>query len=252
VRTVALFVIILATAGIASAGIATIPRGLEDARAARSLLGGETWAEIVRIDNGGDRPAWRSSLYPKKVYALVFELSGILWFYTDTDGTQSLSRTRGTLERDKADPGPLFRGIDPGFASWSLVDDPRGTLGPPHLRPLNGCFVESVGALFRIMAVGGRADSPRLLSYYVDTPIGRLGHTVLLFETQRGLSVVDAESSDRPVSLPAYLGTDPRTLSAFLRGGPVSDARTLAIQERRKLPAAGQLAAMPASVAPAG
>lgn len=216
------------------------------------MLGADVWARLVRIDNGGSRPGWRRSRYPRIVYALVFELSGILWFYTDTDGTQSLSVTGGTLERDKAEPGPLFRAIDPGFATWSWVGDPPG----PWLRtprwPPNACFEESVAALFRRVASGGETRAPRLLFYYVDTPGGRLGHTVLLYGTRSGLAVIDAEASERPVDVPSYLGSDPRAVSGFLRGGPVAAARTLTVACPARLSPAGRWAALASSPAPAG
>jgi hypothetical protein len=250
-RTLSCLVILLAGCGMAAAGT-TPAAGLPDAAAARALLGGDIWARLVRIDNARPRGLLSRSPYPKTVYALVFELSGILWFYTDSDGTQSLSLTRGTLGRDKADPGPLFRALDPGFTAWSWVEEPAVPRAGAFPRPPNACFVESVAALLRRLAVGGEAASPRLLSYYVDTPGGRLGHTVLIFGTAAGLSAIDAEASDKPVSLPAELGTDPRILSAYLRGAPVAAARTIPIPCGRRASVPGQWAALPSQPAPAG
>lgn len=251
-RTLILIALLLATAADAPAAVSGAPRGFQDALAARSMLGGDIWARLVRIDNSGARPRWRRSVYPNVVYALVFELSGILWFYNDGDGTQSLSVTLGTLERDKADPGPLFRAIDPGFVSWSWVDEPAGAWGPGARTPPNACFVESIAALLRRVARGGEAGSPELLSYYVDTPGGRLGHTVLVFSTRGGLAAVDPGSSERLVSLPATLGNDPRSLSAYLWGKPVPAARTLPIRFTGKAPAPGRWAALASRAAPAG
>lgn len=248
-RSLCCLILSLAAAGAASAATGA-PSGLDDALAARAMLGGERWARLVRIDNSPPRSLWRRSRYPKTVYALVFELSGILWFYTDADGTQSLSLTRGTVARDEADPGPLFRSIDPGFAAWSWTEPPPGPRLPAPARLRNGCFIESVAALARRVGGGEEAGSPRLLSYYVDTPQGRLGHTVLLFDTAAGLSCVDAEDSDRVVLLPSELGTDPRALSGYLRGAPVAAARTLPIVCARKSPA--EWAALPPVQVPAG
>jgi hypothetical protein len=246
-RTLACVVLLLVLAAAAPAGV--IPAvGLADAVAVRAMLGGDTWSRLVRIDNTGPRPTLKRSVYPRTVYAVVFELSGVLWFYTDADGTQSLSLTRGTVERDEADPGPLLHAIDPGFAGWSWVDVPAGPTA--SRRPPNACFVESVAALYRRMSAGGVADSPRLLSYYVDTPGGRLGHTVLIFDTARGLSAVDSDESDRPVSVPFDLASDPRAMSAYLRGGPVSAARTFPIVVPRK--AEGRWAALPPAPSPEG
>jgi hypothetical protein len=252
VRNTILLVILLAAALSARGEVAGKPAALRDALAARSMLGDGIWARIVRIDNRGPRPRWRRSSYPQTVYALVFEMSGILWFYTDTDGTQSLSLTLGTLERDKADPGPLLRGIDPGFVSWEWVGEPAGPWVPVPSRPPNACFVESIAALLRRVAFGGEAGSPQLLSYYVDTPGGRLGHTVLIFTTRGGLEAVDAELSEAPVSIPETLGTDPRAVSAFLWGKRVAAARTLPISVPCTAPRPGRWAAMAPQPAPAG
>jgi hypothetical protein len=248
-RTLSRLVLLLASACLARAGTAS-PDGLSDALAARSMLGADTWARVVRIDSSRPHDILRRGPYPRTVYALVFELSGILWFYTDVDGTQSLSLTLNTVDRDRADPGPLFRAIDPGFTRWTWVDAPRLPGGPPIRRPRNACFVESVAELNRRIASGGEAASPMLLSYYVDTPGGRLGHTVLLFRTSAGLTAIDADDSDRAIPIPGDLGADARALSAYLRGGPVAAARTIPIAGPRKPPA--EWASLPAVPAHAG
>ncbi len=206
------------------------PRDLEDALAARSMLSADTWARIVRLDNSHPRGAWRER-YPKTVYALVFEVSGILWLYTDTEGTQSLSRNLGTVARDEADPGPLFLAIDPGISNWKWVDAAPERPGRKEVEPPNACFIESVRALDRRLAAGFRTESPRLLFYYVDTRIGRLGHTVLLFGTGKGLSVINFQESEMPVPVPAYAANDPRSIAEFVRRAPVSAARTLPISQ---------------------
>jgi hypothetical protein len=250
-RILACLVLLLAGAGVAPAAVTSAPGGLQDALAARALLGDRVWARPLRIDNNGRKGALRRSEYPRTVYALAFELSGILWFYTDTNGTQSLSLTLGTLERDKADPGPLIRAIDPGFASWSWMDDPPGAWGATTRDPPNACFVKSIAALFRRMDAGSEAESPQLLSYYAAVPKVR-GHTVLLFRTRDGLSAIDADASEKPISLPAFLGSNLRSIAAFLRGGPVAATSTLPIRYQGKLPAPSQFAAVPSRPTPAG
>ena len=55
---------------------------LDHAQRARAMLGAGIWSRVIRIENVS-----AGSRYPATVYALVFELSGILWFYTDIDGT---------------------------------------------------------------------------------------------------------------------------------------------------------------------
>jgi hypothetical protein len=247
-RSLCLCLLLLAAAA-PEPGAAEPAGSLDDALAARAMLGADTWARVVRIENSRPAGVFRRGSYPRVVYAVVFELSGILWFYTDVDGTQSLSLTRGTVARDESDPGPLFRAIDPGFTAWSWVGVPPDTRSRVRLRPRNACFEESVGALRRRLAGGGRADSPSLLSYYVDTPVGRLGHTVLVFGTASGLLAVDADESDRPIPLPPEVGADPLAISAYLRGGPVSAARTIPIAPAGR---ADRWAAIPARPGPAG
>jgi hypothetical protein len=250
-RSLCLLAILLAAPASASAG-AGEAAGLADAAAARALLGDGTWSRLVRIENANPRGILSRSPYPRTVYALVFELSGILWFYTDADGTQSLSLTRNTAARDEAEPGPLFRAIDAGFTSWAWVDAAAAPRGPAARRPPNACFVESVSALLQRLAVGGEAASPRLLSYYVDTQFGRLGHTVLVFGTASGLAAIDPEASGLPERLPAELGTDPRAISAYIRGGPVAAARTIPLGCARKPASPGQWAALAPKPAPEG
>ena len=97
---------------------------LGEARHAQSLLGPGVWSQVIEVENrtSGGR-------YPAQVYALVFEFEHILWFYTDADGTQSLSQYVGRTAQDKADLGPLLKGVDPGFVGWKAV--PEGPAGAP-------------------------------------------------------------------------------------------------------------------------
>ncbi len=82
---------------------------------------------------------------------------------------------------------------------------------------------------------------PRLLCYYVDTPRGRQGHTVLLFG-QKGDWPRWTPSSPiaRSLSPQAWEAT-PGGLSAYLRGGPVAAARTLPIECAPKSPPSGPM-----------
>jgi hypothetical protein len=232
-RALAHALLFFAVAQTLPAAVLPATDGLGDAIGARSMLGASTWARLVRIENSNPRGPWRRGAYPRVVHAVVFELSGILWFYTSTDGTQSLSLTRGTLERDKANPGALFRAIDRGFTSWTWVEEPAGAWNVASRTPPNACFIESVALLYRRLAGGEEASSPELLSYYVDTPGGRLGHTVLVFGTAGGLAALDPESPEKEISFPSYVGKEPMALSAFMRGGRISSARTLALRCER-------------------
>jgi hypothetical protein len=232
--------------------VASASDGLSSALAARSLLGAKVWARPVRIGNTESTREFARSPYPREVYGLVFELSGILWFYCDSNGTQSLSRRTGSLAADKADPGPLFLAIDRGFTRWSWVNDQGDPARPSLGVPPNACFIESVAALFRRVAAGGQADAPRLLSYYVDTPSGWRGHTVLVFGDRAGLAALDPEFSGRPVRLPSILGQDPKAWSAYLRGGPIVSARTLAVESPTVSESSDQWASLPRKPVPAG
>jgi len=223
-----LFSLLLTLAVARGAAVPSVPPALADAASAQALLGDAVWSRLVRIENSGRHPWWRSSPYPATVYALVFELSGILWFYTDADGTQSLSVTTGTAAQDERDPGPLFRQIDPGFGQWSWIEAPEGS---PAGTPANGCFVESVAILLQRKSAGEETLFPRLLSYYVDTVRGRLGHTILVFGTSLGLAAIDPSLPEVLRYVPADFTPDPRALSEFLRGAEVAQARFLPLPD---------------------
>ena len=196
---------------------------LADAHRAQALLGPDLWSRVIRIENDA-----RNSRYSRVVHALVFELDGVLWFYTDADGTQSFSRLRGRLDEDKAGFGPLLRDIEPGFARWSEI--------PAQLPPVaatgklrNGCFVESVAALRERLARGGSAVHPQLLAYYVNTSGGTLGHTVLVSETGDRIEVFDPERRGEARFFPPRLLTDPLALARTLAGDRVAKARLVPI-----------------------
>ncbi len=243
--------LVLAAAPAAPAGVRPGPDGLADALAARALLGPDHWARVVRIDNGGPRGPGPRSVYPNTVYALVFELSGLLWFYCDEDGTQSLSLRRGALEADEADPGPLFRAISPRFRAWSWVElPPRWPV--PSRSPPNACFIDCVAALRQRRLAGAAAEAPRLLFYYIDTPVGRIGHTVLLFGAGGAQEALDPVRSPSPVALPDPLVGDPRSISRYLRGGEVASARVLRIEAPARPGGGARWAVLPAGRSPAG
>jgi hypothetical protein len=251
-RAAATLLILLASVAAAPRALARRDDGLADARGARAMLGPESsWARVVRVDNSHPRGAWRSAAYPRTVYGLVFELSGILWLYTDGEGTQSLSQTLGTVARDEADPGPLLRAIEPGIGGWAWVPDTELPRVRPAPNPPKACVEESLLALERRVAVGGEALAPRLLFYYVSTPFGRLGHTVLIFRTARGLSAIDPQLSPRPVGVPPDIADNLLSVSEFLRGAPVASARTLPLAPPPG-PAPGSWATLPAHGSPAG
>ena len=207
---------------------------LAHARRAQALLGAETWSRVIRVENTATH-----SRYPATVFALVFEEAGLLWFYTDADGTQSLSLHPGRLAEEKADLAPLLLEIDPGFATYELLtsDGERtsrsvfehGPGGPYSVsdRALpNGCFVESLAALRDRVERGEQIARARLLNCYVDTPAGRRGHTVLTYETPRGLFLLDPGRSPEPRQVPRAWADDAMALAgAALQGVRVAQAR---------------------------
>ena len=182
----------------------------------------------------------------------MFELSGILWFYCDSDGTQSLSVRTGSLERDKADPGPLLKAVSSGFTSWSWVDAPAGTERPMLQFPPNACLIECLALLRGRLASGDEAGSPRLLLFYVRTPFGILGHATLVFGLKGGLAAIEPDQPDRILGIPTRAGTDARSISEYIRGGGVSSARVLPLDAFGKDEAPARLAALPSAGARAG
>ena len=191
---------------------------LEQADRAQRLLGRETWSRIIAIEHDSPRSA-----YPRAFHALVFELSGILWFYTPLDGTQSFSLHVGDLEGEKADFTPLVRAIEPGFVRWHTVDEAAVTAGP-GVTLSNGCFIDSIVALRERLARGEVLTMPRLVSYYVDTPSGLRGHTVLAFEQAGQVVVYDAARPKRVVMLPAQRA-EVGALARAAHGARVGSAR---------------------------
>lgn len=168
---------------------------LPAARRAQAMLGAETWSEVVKIEN-----TLPGAVYSKTVYALIFELEGILWFYTAAEGTQSLSLYRHRTAQDKGELAMLLREIDRGFARYETISRneeaagfPGG--GAPEVLP-NGCFIESV-VLARSLAVRRGITDARLLMYYSPSRVS--GHCVLAFQSAEGIFVVDPTGGPKPV-----------------------------------------------------
>lgn len=199
---------------------------LTHARRAQALLGADVWSQVITVENKGS-----TARYPRRVHALVFELVGILWFYTDTEGTQSFSTYRGRLDADKADFTPLLREIHRGFAGWKVV--------PADLSPrvndadtlLNGCFIQSVVNLRQRLMVGDDVRNPQLFSYYAVLGKGLSGHTVLTYETAAGVQVIDPVDPARPMSYPRDIASNALALGKALVGRTVERAVWLPISE---------------------
>jgi len=94
----------------------------ETAFQARAMLGPEIWSRVLRVEN--TRAGGRSR-YPAEFHALVVAFQGILWLYTEFDGTQNLSLYAGRLEQDIADLGSLLRAVEPGLTRFEDVTEQR-------------------------------------------------------------------------------------------------------------------------------
>lgn len=206
---------------------------LAHARLAQDRLGPDIWSRIIRIENEA-----RITEYPRVVFAVVFELAGILWFYTDTDGTQSFSLHQNRVAEEKADFGPLLRDIEPGFARWRFVAPDEPPVAVDRLAPLpNDCFIASVGALRALQAAGAPVAQPRLLSFYKVLPEGRVGHTVLTYTQAGGVVVLDPTDGRGPREFSVRLSADALGLARALEGGRVTKARWLPIELSESSPA---------------
>lgn len=217
---------------------------LDHVRRARALLGAETWARMVRVENAGP-----SRLYPETVYALVFELGGLLWFYTDTDGTQSFSLHRDNLAAEKADFAPLLRDIDPGFVTHTLLEEDAAERGPAGEGPLpNGCLIESYAALRERARRGEIILGSRLLSYHVEGR--RVGHTVLVYDTPGGPRVIDPATPDKTRRVKRRMAGDALEIARWLQPeAAVARARWVPVRSTLEAPL---LAAIGRTPPPAG
>ena len=195
---------------------------LAHARQAQAMLGPDVWSQVIRIENATPR-----GTYPQTLHALVFELAGVLWFYTDTDGTQSFSLQRDRLAEEKADFGPLLRDIDRGFTRWTVVSEADRANAAPRGPLPNSCFIRSVAAS---RALGDGVEHPRLLSYYVRNGSMLRGHTVLTYEARGRLQVFDPDWPHRAKKYPESLGRDALALAREVRGRDVVRAQLLPLE----------------------
>jgi hypothetical protein len=213
-------------------------QSLEHARRAQLVLGDDVWSQVIRIEN-----ETRGGRYSRIVYALVFELQGLLWFYTDADGTQSFSLHHDNLAAEKNDFGPLLRDIERGFTRWTVVS-PTQLMGiTPSLSLRNGCFIESVALWRERIRRGEVVEAPRLLSYYFDPNLRRVGHTVFAFRDGDKVKLIDPLRPAAVVSLPAKLAADPLTLAREHGGNVVRKARFLSLESGKSSPATPPTAA---------
>jgi hypothetical protein len=205
-------------------------RLLDQVRAAQATLGTEVWSRVIRVENEA-----RSSRYPRTLHALVFEFGGILWFYTPAEGTQSFSLHRDRLDEEKSDFGPLLKDIEPGFVRWTRMADARRARPRRPGELPNGCFIDSIAALNERRRRGEYVGEPRLLSYYIATPEGLQGHTVLALINAGGVDVIDAAESAKPRRFAGAAPDDAAALAAALAGEAIVKARWIPAAETRAM-----------------
>jgi hypothetical protein len=222
-RLLALAALFLAVSAFAS------DETLLHARRAQALLGSEVWSRVIRIEN--DKP---SAKHPRIVHGLIFELADILWFFNSAEGTQSFSLHRNRLAEEKANFAPLLRDVYPGFNRWTVLDDTAEVPGSGDKLP-NGCFIHSVVALRDRLLAGGEAVRPHLLSYYIDTRAGLNGHTVLAYEANGRVEVIDATRTNGRFNFPATLARDALKLARAIEGTRVAAARFFALESTATL-----------------
>ena len=181
------------------------------ARQASAMLGPTLWKRVIHIHNSATE-----SRYPPSLGAVVFEMGGILWFYTATDGTQSLSLRLGHAKEDEQDFGPLLVLIDSGFSRWEFDSESTG-LDEKGPVPPNACFIQSIALLRHSLSVGISAEHAKLLSYYVTLPTGLKGHTVLYLETKKGRTIIDPLMQRRPLLVLSANPGDPKCVASCIR-----------------------------------
>ena len=199
---------------------------LENVQRARTLLGPDVWSRVVRVENVA-----RSSIYARTVHALIFETSGILWFYTDVNGTQSLSLHRHNLAAEKADLLPLLQKIEPGFVRFEIVDsDAAKRIEKPASIP-NGCMIESLAAARKLVDEGVEVKRAALLSFYFNVNQTIHGHTLLGYESDDGAFLLDPADPDRRIYVGDRLPDEPMVLASKVDrpGVSIFKARTLSI-----------------------
>lgn len=162
---------------------------------ARAMLGPGVWSQAIVIHN-----PQRAGNLSARVQAAVFSFRGVLWLYIPSQGTQSLSHRRGRLEFDRANLLPLLREIQPGFTGYDVLSAKEvvPAEGPfPKLR--NGCFIESLHALARLMDEGVVPSEAGLFTVYVQGPRGTQGHTGLYYQTDEGRFFWDPDRPERAI-----------------------------------------------------
>ncbi len=193
------------------------PVGLSYLLQAHEQLGTNNWSAVLRLTTSDPARPTED--------VLVFEFSGALWFYRPIDGTQSLSRHWNNVAAERRQLLQLLQMLDRAYTSYREC-------GPAELSGLaaatgelpNGCFILSVAESRRVAREKGQIDGC-LLSYYVATPEGQRGHTVLCYENGRSTHVYDP--AERRTTKVRNLSLQDRALNLAGRIIPAALARGL-------------------------
>ncbi len=200
----------------------------ESAFQARAMIGTEVWSRVLRIENDG---GGRGSRYPAEFHALVVAFEDRLWLYTEFDGTQSISRYAGRLERDQADLGSLLREIEPGLTQFEDVTErpPSRIAARP---PRYACFPASVAHWQKLQRDVNPPTRARLLAFYPEGQ--RQGHMVLEYWRDGRRYVFDPEHPGKVRELSRKLGEDPLKVARAIHrtGGRDRPARAMQLELR--------------------
>ncbi len=212
------------------------------ARQVQAMLDGHLWTQVVRMEN--KRP---NRTLPAESWVTVFELGGRLWIYMPREGTRSLSVYRGRLTRDKANLRAVLKHLEEGYAGHEVVvADDRADAAMNLFAETevtnddipNSCFVRSVAWFERLQGMDAPVEDAHLLLYFGGSGASRWGHTVLIYETLKGLFVWDPNEPEaaRPVDVKRV--SDALALARRVSPGTVRSRVEMA-QQFDLLPTAG-------------
>ena len=192
----------------------------ESAFQGRALLDDGIWSRVIRIHNERAGPGSR---YPAEFHGLVVAFEGILWLYTEYDGTQTLSLRAGRLAEDQANLGPLLQAIEPGLTRFEDVTTkpPRRVANRPPPYP---CFLASVARWRQLQREENPPQRARLVAYYVKGQ--QQGHMVLQYWRDGERYIFDPEKPDQEFALAPHVGETPLAVaqavfSSGTHGAPV-------------------------------
>jgi len=158
---------------------------------AERLLDESAWSQTIRIHN--KRP---NSTFGAKVWGLAFEFGGRIWLYLPEVGAQSPAVKASQLESDKADLTDLLKRVNRGFVSYERVSPDERIIDAISKvgQVPNGCMMESLASLRKMVRSGVDVDQADLLMYYAKVGANLMGHTVLVYETDGDRFVWDPET----------------------------------------------------------